>query len=153
MVTFFGDVKGILSFDYLEKCRAINVEYNANLLDKFHFKIKEKRPGLDQEKSPISQDNASVHKAAIVMAKLHELKFEILSHAPYSPDMVPSDYKLFPSMKKFLAGRKFCSDIEVISDTTAYFGALEGSSYRQGIQAFAHRWSKYMSLEEDTVEK
>ncbi|QQP37467.1 Histone-lysine N-methyltransferase SETMAR, partial [Caligus rogercresseyi] len=36
-------------------------------------------------------------------AKLLELKFELLSHPPYSPDLAPSDYWLFADLKKMLA--------------------------------------------------
>ncbi|KAJ8962221.1 hypothetical protein NQ318_018193 [Aromia moschata] len=32
----------------------------------------------------------------IAMGKICELKFELLEHPPYSPDLVPSDYHLFP---------------------------------------------------------
>ncbi|KAF8771416.1 hypothetical protein HNY73_018841 [Argiope bruennichi] len=38
-------------------------------------------------------------KTVIVMAKLHELKFEILPRAPYSPDITSSDYNLFSNLK------------------------------------------------------
>ena len=38
-----------------------------------------------------------------------------LYHPPYSPDLVPSDYNLFPGLKKQLKGRHFSSDTEVIA--------------------------------------
>ncbi|KAF8773952.1 Mariner Mos1 transposase like protein [Argiope bruennichi] len=87
------------------------------------------------------KDNALVHKVVTVIAKLHELKFKIVPYAPYSPDMVPSDYNLFPNPQKFLAGRKFCSDIKVISTTDACFEDLKEGSYREGFQALSHHWT------------
>ncbi|KAF8794895.1 Histone-lysine N-methyltransferase SETMAR like protein [Argiope bruennichi] len=121
-----------------EKGRTINAEFYTNLLDKLHSKIKEKRPYLAKKECPASPGQCTVHKAVIVMAKLPELKFEIVPHDPYSPDMVLSDYNLFPNMKQFLAGRKFCSDIEVIPATNAYFEALEESCDRERIQALPY---------------
>jgi len=33
------------------------------------------------------------------MAKLHELGFELIPHPPYSPDLTPCDFFLFPNFK------------------------------------------------------
>jgi hypothetical protein len=41
--------------------------------------------------------------------KLTDLHFEALKHPAYSPDLAPSDYYLFPNLKKHLKGRKFLS--------------------------------------------
>ena len=34
------------------------------------------------------------------MAAVHDSGFELVYHPPYYPDMAPSDYFLFPTMKK-----------------------------------------------------
>ena len=47
--------------------------------------------------------------------KLAYLGFHCLDHPPYSPDLAPSDYHLFPGLKKQLKGRHFSSDSEVIA--------------------------------------
>jgi len=41
------------------------------------------------------------------------LKFEVLSHPPYSPDLAPSDFHFFPHLKRALKGTHFTSDDEV----------------------------------------
>ena len=46
--------------------------------------------------------------------KLTYLGFQCLDHPPYSPDLAPLDYHLFPGLKKHLKGRQFSSDAEVI---------------------------------------
>jgi len=33
------------------------------------------------------------------LAKLHELGFELILHPLYSPDLIPSDFFLFPNLK------------------------------------------------------
>jgi histone-lysine N-methyltransferase SETMAR len=40
------------------------------------------------------------------------LEFQYFYHPPYSPDLAPSDYHLFPGQLK---GRHFSSDTEVIT--------------------------------------
>ena len=36
-------------------------------------------------------------------------KVEVLNHPPYSPDMSPCDFFLFPRLKKMLSGKKYTS--------------------------------------------
>ena len=38
---------------------------------------------------------------------IRDLNFEILPHPPYSPDLAPSDYWIFGTMKKPLKGKRF----------------------------------------------
>ncbi|QQP57716.1 Putative DD34D transposase, partial [Caligus rogercresseyi] len=44
------------------------------------------------------QDNARPHTLSITRQKLRKLGWVVLSHPPYSPDIVPSDYQLFLSI-------------------------------------------------------
>ncbi|KZC13398.1 Histone-lysine N-methyltransferase SETMAR [Dufourea novaeangliae] len=99
------------------------------------------------------QDNAPVHTSVITMANINELKFELLHHAPYSPDLAPSDYFLFPNLKKWLGGKRFANNEEVESAVDGYFEELDGSRYKQGIEAIEHRWEKCIELKGDYVEK
>ena len=46
------------------------------------------------------QDNAPEHKSVVVMTAVRDCGSELVDHPPYSPDMAPSDYFLFPNMKK-----------------------------------------------------
>ena len=45
-------------------------------------------------------DNAPAHKSVVAMAVVHDYGFEVVDHPLYSPDLAPSDYFLFPNMKK-----------------------------------------------------
>ena len=38
--------------------------------------------------------------------------WEQIDHLPYSPDLVPSDFHLFRSLKEFLGGKRFATDDE-----------------------------------------
>jgi hypothetical protein len=48
------------------------------------------------------------------MATLLKLKWDVLPHPPYSPDLAPSDYHLFGPMKRVLRGKRFRNNDEVI---------------------------------------
>ena len=76
---------------------------------------------MQKKKLLFHQDNALCHKSMKTMVKLNELRFELLSHAPYSPDLAPSDYWLFADLKNMHQGKRFGSNEEVIGETEAYF--------------------------------
>ena len=84
---------------------------------------------MAKKKVLFHQDNARVHTCAVAMAKIHELGYKLLPHPPYSPDLAPSDYFLFPNLKKWLGGKRFDSNDEVISQTKAYFEDLDKSFF------------------------
>jgi len=48
------------------------------------------------------------------------LKFEVLSHPPYSSDLAPSDFHFFPHLKRDLKGTHFTSDDEVKQAVTSW---------------------------------
>jgi histone-lysine N-methyltransferase SETMAR len=74
-----------------------------------------------------------------------------LEHPPYSPDLAPSDFSLFP--KLFLAGQRFFPNQEAIAAVEGYFADLTKNHYRDGIMALEQRWNKCISLKGDYVEK
>ena len=87
------------------------------------------------------------------MSKLVELGYELLPHSPYSPDLAPCDFFLFPNLKKSLAGQKFESNEEVIAATEAYFADLQKTDFSDGLKKLKHRWAKFIELKGDYVKK
>jgi histone-lysine N-methyltransferase SETMAR len=69
--------------------------------------IGSKRRRLTSNRVLLSHDNARPHMAAHTVDTLRDLKFEVLKHPPYSPDLAPSDFHLFGPMKEHLRGQKF----------------------------------------------
>ena len=51
--------------------------------------------------------NAPAHKSPTVQKYLKESGLDILDHPPYSPDLSPFDFWLFPRLKEMLAGQRF----------------------------------------------
>jgi histone-lysine N-methyltransferase SETMAR len=61
----------------------------------------------------LQQNNARPHMSARTTAEIHLLGFTVSDHPPYSPDMAPSDFHLFPKMKKHFRGPQILSGDEV----------------------------------------
>lgn len=76
------------------------------------WRVEEKTSSFSTQKVLFHHDNVSAHSSAIATAKLVGLRYVLLSH-PYSPDLAPCDFFLFPNMKTWLAGKKFSSNSEL----------------------------------------
>ena len=87
------------------------------------------------------------------MAKIHELRFELLDHPPYSPDLAVSDIFLFPHLKIALGGQRFSSNEETITFVNNYFAEKKAEYSFYGLQRWEHRWEKCVDLQGDHVEK
>ncbi|GFT73557.1 histone-lysine N-methyltransferase SETMAR [Trichonephila clavipes] len=58
----------------------------------------------------LHHDNARPHIARCVLGVSQQNNVEILPHSPYSPDLTPCDFWLFPQLKKLLRGNRFASN-------------------------------------------
>ena len=86
------------------------------------------------------------------MAAVHDCGFELVDHPPYSPDLAPSYYFLFPNiMKKHLAGKQYQTDDKCAVEE--FFKNQDESFYPMGIQALQHRWKKCVDWRGDYVGK
>ena len=115
LASVFWDAQGIFFFDYLEKGRTINNKYYIALLVHLKEEIAKKQPQMQKKIMLFHQDNAPCHKSITMMAKLHELHFELHLLPPYSPDLAPRDHQLFADLKRMLQEKRFGSNEEVIS--------------------------------------
>jgi len=66
---------------------------------------------------------AGQRKSRVVIEKAMNCDFWLLPHRPYSSALTPSDYHLFPNLKKQLCGHVFASDEET---KTAILDVLDG---------------------------
>jgi len=114
LALIFCDQDSILLIDYLPKGQTINAEYYSSLLVQLKDIFKEKCRGKVTKGVLFLHNNALPHQALATQKKLAYLGFQCLDHPPYSLDPAPSDYHLFPGLKKQLKGHHFSSDAEVI---------------------------------------
>jgi len=135
-------MRGLLFFNQL---------YYAELLGRFAAELQKIQPHLAKNKVLFHLDNAPAHTSALAKAKLVELGYELLPHPPYSSDLAPSDFFLFPNLKKSLAGQKLASNEEVVAAIEAYFADLEKTYFSDGLKKLEHRWVKCIELKGDCV--
>ena len=99
------------------------------------------------------QDNARVHKANVSMAKLREVKWQLLPHLAYSPDLASSDFHLFGPLKDPLRGRRFGCESEPKTAVNEVVETMSKDWFEERIKKVAERWRKCINLQGDFVEK
>ena len=83
--------------------------YKNSVIKKVKEFFNKKRPSKGWSGVHLLHDNASSHKCEVVKSFLASEKLKILNHPPYSPDLSPCDFFLFPRLKKMLSGNKYTS--------------------------------------------
>ena len=73
--------------------------YKNSVLKKVKEFYNKKRPSKGWSGVHLLHDNAYSHKCEV----------KVLNHPPYSPDLSPCDFFLFPRLKKMLSGNKYMS--------------------------------------------
>jgi len=98
-------------------------------------------------------DNARSHTARATIDALETLKFEFLSHPPYSRDLVPSDFHFSPHLKRDLKGTHFTSDDEVKQAVTLWIKQRTPEFFIDGMCKLILRWEKCIERQGDYAEK
>ena len=65
------------------------------------------RPRTGVRGLPLHHDNARADTAAVTLDFLVASDVQLVIHPPYSPDLAPCDWFLFPSVKRQLKGKQF----------------------------------------------
>ena len=81
----------------------VNKEYYVEVLTEFRKRLCRKRPALFKSGQwHFHQDNVPVHNSILVTHYLTKMGIKTVPHPPYSPDLAPCDFWLFPMLKKNL---------------------------------------------------
>jgi len=80
--------------------------------EKFTRGSQEKRPDSWREKWMLHHDNAPAHASLLIREFLAKNETTVVPQPPYSPDLAPADFFLFPKLKSTLKGRRFESTEE-----------------------------------------
>jgi histone-lysine N-methyltransferase SETMAR len=153
MALIFWDNAGVLLVRYFRKGATLTGYIYSKVMDQLRKAIQKKRPGKWEDGIFLIHDNASSHTSAVAQEAIRRNEFIQLTHPPYSPDLAPSDFHLFPKLKNFLRKRTFNSDDQLQKCTNNWLERQPTSFYNQGINDLEHRWEKCVNLKGSYVEK
>jgi hypothetical protein len=64
----------------------------------------------------------------------------VVPHPPYSPDLAPSDFFLFPKVYIELRGRRFDTVEEIQAETQTLLNTLTKKHFQDAFQKWQKRW-------------
>jgi len=98
-------------------------------------------------------NNVPAYQALATQKKMAYLGFHCLHRPPYSLDLTPSDYHLFPGLKKQLKGHHFLTNAEVIAAAETWLdGQPSEFFFLRGLQKLEQRTKKCIELRGEYVE-
>ena len=144
---------GVIATD---KC--LRVHCNSDILQKYsarRFASKDspkKGPPCFAAGVLILHDDARPQASGTVSEILKKYGWKVLHHPPYSPDMSPPDFDLFPKSKKPLRGKRFRSTEEVSNEVTRVIRRINNEGVLTGIQDLPKRSTAVIKHNGDYIE-
>jgi len=100
----------------------------------------------------LHHDNAPAHTALSVPQFLTKNRMTTASHHPYSPDLAPCDFFLFPRMKRDLKGKRFQNVDEVKEKTTEALKDTILQEFQNCFEQWKKRWDKCIDFQVEYFE-
>ena len=157
MMTLFFDERGVVHMEFVPKGETIRSEEYCETLSRLKEAIRRKRPELwgkrgQPHKFILHQDNAPVHVSNFTLGKIGEWGIDLLAHPPYSPDLAPCDFAIFPKLKNILRGRIFRNVAELQNAVKVELNRMHQQVFTQAIADFTIRWQKCVTIGGDYFE-
>jgi len=101
----------------------------------------------------LQHDNGRPHTSSKTVEHIVNLGWTVVPHPPYNPDLAPSDFHLYGSMKYGLCGQHFSGYNAIVRAVKQWATSAGADFYERGMQVLVHRWRKCIANGSDYVEK
>ena len=139
MFAIFFTTRGLLEFVMLPAKHTVTSPWYTEIcLPKVFQAVERFRPKSGVRGMKFHHDNAPAHTAGKTKEFLRQSGLEMIEHLPYSPDLAPCDFWLFPNLKRHLKGSRF----ESVRANRCFLEAVEcisASSYSKLFDMWSHR--------------
>ncbi len=144
---------GLVHYELLPVGKTVNADLYCRQLTTVMEKLRQLSGRTTSRFRPcLLHDNAAPHTAKVTKETLEALGFRVLSRTPYSPDLAPSDFHLFRSLRWFLRDKTLETEEEVRRVLDAFFSSKDINFYQRGIHYLVqyieeldppnvHRWA------------
>lgn len=146
LVVVFDDA-GMVHFEFVQ--RTVNRFVYCQILGRLREAVRKRRLSMwassedRQHQLYLHQDNAPAHNALMTQARLMETGIDLLPHPAYSPDMAPSDYFLFPRLKRELRGWRFANLATLKGEVSRILlDDIKPEEFERAILELPDRWRK-----------
>ena len=128
-------------------------QQGIEVLREFSKRFRRKRPALFKSVQwHFHQENAPVHNSILVTDYLTKMGIKTVSHPPYSPDLSPCDFWLFPKLKEKLRVCRYETIEGMKESVTKVIDTLIQENFHGAFQRLLERYNKWIAAGGDYLE-
>ena len=118
MLIVFFDWKGIVHHEFVPRGETVNKGFCLKVMKRLGEAMRRKWPEAWTNKTWIlHHNNAPSHASLLIREFLAKQDTFVVPQPPYSPDLTPADFFVFPKLKSTIKGRRF-QTIEKIKENS-----------------------------------
>lgn len=151
MIACFFNKTGHVATIALEDRRTVNAEWYTTIC--LPEVINELRKSNRNRRIILHHDNASAHTARQTIDYLKQQNVELMTHCPYSPDLSPNDFFLFPNIKNKMRGERFASPEEAVEAFKNHVLEVPASEWQKCFNSWFERMQKCINFKGEYFEK
>jgi len=149
LIVFF-DWKGNVYHEFVPRGQMVNKQLYQEVLARLRDAVRRKRPKLWENQTwMLHHDNAPPHASNLIRSYLAKHQISLCHHPPYSPDLAPADFFLFPKLKTTMKGRRFQTIEEIQENTLREVRAIKEILFQEAFQQWKKRWERCIASRGD----
>jgi len=153
MLLAFFDYEGVVHHEYAPCGQAINKKFYLEVLRRLRESFRRKRPEKWWDGDWIlHHDNTPAHTSHLVQQFLVKHGPTQLQQPPYSPDLAPCDFFVFPRLKKVLKGHWFEATEDIKRNSKKTLLDIPKEEFAKCSQQWQKRWANCVAAEGNYVE-
>ncbi|UYV81600.1 hypothetical protein LAZ67_20001670 [Cordylochernes scorpioides] len=143
LLTVFFDCRGVVHHEFLPQGRTVNKEYYLQVMRNLREAIGQKCSDLWKNKNwLLHHDNAPAHTSLLVRDFLAKNNTLMMPQPPYSPDLAPCDFFLFPKLKRPMKGRRYATLDEIKTASKEELKKILKNDFLKCFEDWKNRWHK-----------
>ena len=140
--------------DFMNRDRRVSIErlsaqsnVSVGAVHIIRKRFRRKRPELfESDQWHFHQDNAPCHNSILVTDYLTQMGIKTVPHPPYSPDLAPCDFWLFPKLKENLRGNRYSTIEDMKEAVTRVLNTLTQEDFQGAFQKLLERYNKCIDV-------
>ena len=143
MITVFFDDSGVVLSHFKDANETVNADTYIEVLRLLKESLGRKCPDMWRgRRFLLHHDNAPAHTAVLTLAFIGSSGINMVPHPPYSPDLVPCDYFIFPRLKNMLRGHHHNNLADMRTAVQRALKAIPVQEYHDAIHSLPMCWMK-----------
>ncbi|UYV64691.1 hypothetical protein LAZ67_3001672 [Cordylochernes scorpioides] len=141
MIIVFFDIRGIDHCEFVPQGQTVNSAFYLEVLRRLKRRIARVRTDI-KDTVKLHHDNATSHTAFIITNFLARSNTSVIPHPPYSPDLAPCDFFLFPRPKREMKGKHWETVENIQHHVTTFLRSIPVEEFQGAFQAWQTRLRK-----------